>query len=77
MKQLTLNTKIVDGFDIIVGFQERVIDPVATQAKNRSVIFDLPENKEILKEIEVQNKHREDAKLAERKAVDALMRNEN
>ena len=77
MKQLTLDTKIVDGFQIITGFQERVIDPVATQEKNKDKILDLPENQAIINKIQVQNRHRENARLAERKSIAALMRNNN
>ena len=77
MKQQTLDTKIVDGFQIIVGFQERVICPVATQTKNKGVIFELPENQEILEKIKKQNQHRASALLAEKRSIAFLMRNEN
>ena len=77
MKQQTLDTKNVDGFHIIVGFQERVVDPVATKEKNGSKIIDLPENKEIINKIQAQNRHRENVKQAEKKSIAALMRNEN
>jgi len=54
----SLQIKKIDGFDVVVGFQNRPIDPVATQNKNRKAAFDLPESVELRSKNDIQNGYR-------------------
>lgn len=45
----SLKVKKIDGLDVVVGFQDRVICPVSTQSKNRQAVHDTVEFKELKK----------------------------
>jgi len=58
MKTKSLIVKKIDGFDVITGFQNRPIDPVATQHGSRQNIQNMPESLELKAKNEIQDGYR-------------------
>lgn len=58
MKTQSLKVKKIDGLDVIIGFQNRPIDPVGTQRGSAQSILDLPESLALKEKNDIQNGHR-------------------
>jgi len=54
----SLKIKKIDGFDVVVGFQDRPIDPVATQRGSAQNIQNMPESLELKKKNGIQDGYR-------------------